>query len=141
VERIVPAEGPTTGHTRVRVLGKDLAPASACQVLVHLLPQTCQVLVHFGEAQAVIVLDTGTEIVVFSPQHPAGKVPVTVTVGELVSAPSGLDFAYKALRHHHHHHHHHREHRRRVRSRYRRPRPAAVGPESWLSMPEPGILL
>jgi sugar lactone lactonase YvrE len=84
VSSLTPDEGPTSGHTRVRVVGEHLEDATE---------------VKFGSTTATgIINDSADEIEVEAPGPGSGTVHVTVTTAGGSSSTSAADqFTYRAL--------------------------------------------
>ena len=85
VARISPTAGPLAGGTAVTIYGENLGTATTATV-------------KFGAATAVIVSDTGTQLVATSPAGTAGTVDVTVTTTGGTSAILSADqFTYTTV--------------------------------------------
>ncbi len=86
VTGLSPKEGPTSGHTKVKISGENLEAASAALE------------VKFGTTKATVIGDSADEIEVETPSGTAGAVHATVTTAGGTSAASTADeFTYRAV--------------------------------------------
>ena len=85
VAHIAPKSGPATGGTLVTITGTNLGALGTASV-------------KFGSTAALVVSDTGTQIVAKAPARSAGKVNVTVATAGGASVVSATDqFTYVAV--------------------------------------------
>lgn len=73
VSSIEPNRGPVAGGTEVTITGSNFLPAVVC-----ILP--CPATVTFGDVTVDVRSETETQLVVFTPAHPAATVDVIVNV-------------------------------------------------------------
>ena len=79
ITALTPNEGPAAGATEVKITGTGFVPTAT---------------VKFGEAEAVVVVESATAIKATTPKHDPGSVAVTVKTpdGQQVTAPSQFKF-------------------------------------------------